>query len=109
VTSAPFVTGLRTNGQVISLGAGDEQVLHIRVQVADLWDSIRVDAPASEPVITVKRAALDSLYPAGVDAGEFVVRLHGFEVLDEESTLAATGVRDGSILLLVGRRRKPVR
>ena len=109
MTATPFVTGLRTNGRVISLVSGDEKVLHVRVQVADLWDSIRVDAPPSEPVIAVKRAALDALYPAGIDADDFVVRLHGFEVLDEESALAATGVKDGSILLLVGRRRKPVR
>jgi len=109
MTSAPFVTGLRTNGEVVSLASGDEPVLHIRVQVADLWDSIRVDAPPAEPVAVVKRAALEALYPAGTDPDEFVVRLHGFEILDEEVGLAAAGVRNGSILLLVSRRRRPVR
>jgi hypothetical protein len=109
MTSAPFVTGLRTNGEVISLAAGDEPVMHIRVQVADLWDSVRVDAPATEPVISIKRAALETLYPAGIDPEEFVVRLHGFEILDEESSLGGAGVKNGSIFLLVGRRRKPVR
>ncbi|HEY4953967.1 MAG TPA: hypothetical protein VII02_03685 [Gemmatimonadaceae bacterium] len=109
MTSVPFVTGLRTNGEVISLASGDEPVMHIRVQVADLWDSVRVDAPPTEPVAAVKRAALEALYPAGIDAGELVVRLHGFEILDEDSSLADTGVINGSILLLVARRRKPVR
>jgi len=109
MTSAPFVTGLRTNGEVVSLASGDEPVLHIRVQVADLWDSIRVDAPLAKPVAVVKRAALEALYPAGTDPDEFVVRLHGFEILDEEVGLAAAGVRNGSILLLVSRRRRPVR
>ena len=107
--SAPFVTGLRTNGEVISLATGEEPAIHIRVQVADLWDSVRVDAPPTEPVISVKRAALDALYPSGIDPDEFVVRLHGFEILDEQSSLADAGVRNGSIFLLVGRRRKPVR
>jgi hypothetical protein len=109
MTSAPFVTGLRTNGEIICLASGGEPVLHIRVQVADLWDSVRVDAPATEPVILVKRAALEALYPAGADPDEFVVRLHGFEILDEESSLSGAGLRNGSILLLVSRRRRPVR
>jgi hypothetical protein len=84
-------------------------VLHIRVQVADLWDSVRVDAPPTEPVLSVKRAALAALYPDGADPDELVVRLHGFEILDESRSLTEAGVRDGSILLLVARRRRPVR
>lgn len=109
MTSAPFVTSLRTNGQVIRLAAGDEAVLHLRVQVAELWDSVRVDAPPTMSVLSVKRAALDALYPDGTDIDELVVRLRGFEILDEERSLAEAGIRDGSILLLVGRRRQPVR
>jgi hypothetical protein len=109
MTSAPFVTDLRTNGEVISLGSGDESVLHIRIQVAELWDSVRVDAPASEPVISAKRAALEALYPGGMNPEDYVVRLHGFEILDESVSLVGAGVLDGSILLLVYRRRRPVR
>ena len=109
MTSAPFVTGLRTNGVVIKLASGDEPVLRIRVQVADLWDSVRVDAAPTESVLSVKRAALDALYPHGTDPDALVVRLHGYEILDENQGLADIGVRDGSILLLVVRRRRPVR
>jgi hypothetical protein len=109
VTSPPFVTSLRTNGEVISLGPGAEKVLHIRVQIADLWDSVRVDVPADESVISVKRAALDALYPDGVDVDAIVAKLHGFEILDESVSLAAAGIRDGSILLLLNRRRQPVK
>ena len=94
---------------VIKLAAGDEPVFRIRVQVMDLWDSVRVDAPPSESVLTVKRAALDALYPDGTDPDALVVRLHGYEVLDEAQSLSEVGVRDGSILLLVARRRRPVR
>ena len=109
MTEAPFVTRLRTNGELIQLASGDESALRIRVQVAELWDSVRVDAPPSEPVITVKRAALDALYPIQVDPDEYVVRLHGYEILDENVSLSAAGVSDGSIFLLVQRRRQPVR
>lgn len=109
MTEAPFVTLLRTNGELIELATGGEPALHLRVQIAELWDSVRVDAPPSEPVIKVKRAALDALYPVGIDPDEYVVRLHGFEILDENVSLNAAGVRDGSILLLVWRRRQPVK
>ena len=109
MTAVPFVASIRTNGEVLRLASGDEPVLHIRVQVADLWDSVRVDAPPSEPVISVKRGALDALYPDGIDPSGWVVRLHGFEILDEETGLADAGVKEGSILLLVARRRRPVR
>ena len=109
MTSAPFVTGLRTNGTVLKLASGDEPVLHIRVQVMDLWDSVRVDSPPTETILSVKRAALAALYPDGADPDALVVRLHGYEILDEAQSLSEVGVRDGSILLLVARRRRPVR
>ena len=109
MTAAPFVTSIRTSGEIVRLASGDEPVLHIRVQAADLWDSVRVDAPPTEPVISVKRAALNALYPDGIDADEFVVRLRGFEILDEPRSLAEAGVSNGSILLLVSRRRRPIR
>ncbi|HEY8164531.1 MAG TPA: hypothetical protein VIF83_03160 [Gemmatimonadaceae bacterium] len=107
--SVPFVTSLRTAGDPIKVGDSDNP-LHIRVQVADLWDSVRVDAGGDQPVTAVKRAALAEFYPdGGVDPDELVVRLHGFEILDEAKSLLDCSVRDGSILLLVSRRRRPVR
>jgi hypothetical protein len=107
--SAPFVTELRTDASVIILGDETADALHLRVQVAELWETIRIDAPRSESVLAVKTAALASFYPEGAFASEFVTKLHGFEILDEEASLDATGVRDGSTLLLIHRRRRPVR
>lgn len=107
--TGPFVTSLRAAGEPIKIGQPNNP-LHLRVQVADLWDSVRVDADGDKPVSAVKRAALAHFYPdGGVDPDELVVRLHGFEILDEEKSLVESGVRDGSILLLVARRRRPVR
>jgi hypothetical protein len=107
--SAPFVTELRTDASVIILGDGTADALHIRVQAAELWETIRIDAAKSEPVLAVKTAALASFYPEGADVAEFVTKLHGFEILHEEASLDAAGVRDGSTLLLTHRRRRPVR
>jgi hypothetical protein len=107
--TAPFVTELRTDASVIILGDESADSLHLRVQAAELWETIRIDAPKSDSVIAVKTAALSSFYPEGVDVSDFVTKLHGFEILDESASLAAAGARDGSTLLLTYRRRRPVR
>lgn len=107
--SAPFVTGIRTTDDIIKLGGDDSLMLHLRVQAAELWSTIRVDASASAPVETVKRASLERFYPDGASLAEFSVKLRGFEILDEEATLGAAGIRDGSTLLIGRRRRTAVR
>ena len=107
--TAPFVTGLRVDSEVIVLGGGDGPVMHLRVQQAELWEMIRVDAAGSLPVSAVKVAALEEFYPSGFVAADFVVKLRGFEILREDESLAASGVKDGSTLLVAKRRRRPVR
>jgi hypothetical protein len=107
--SVPFVTELRAGPEVIVLGGEDGAELHLRVQQAELWQIVRVDAPASMPVTAVKLAALEEFYPGGFVADDFVVKLRGFEILGEGDSLAASGVKDGSTLLVTRRRRRPVR
>ena len=107
--TAPFVTELRTSDDVITVGGGNGAILHLRVQAAELWDTIRVDAPGSASVGSVKRAALESFFPDGAAATDFVVKLRGFEILNENASLEAAGARDGSTLLISRRRRRPVR
>jgi hypothetical protein len=108
--TAAFVNELRTvDDDVIRVGGGNGSVLHIRVQAAELWDTLRVDAPASGSVESVKTAALDRFFPLGCDTNEFVVKLRGFEILDEMRSLEDAGVKDGSTLLVSRRRRRPVK
>ncbi len=108
-TRAPFVTGLRSREGTIDLSRAGETSITIRVEMPDVWDVVRVKASPNEPVVTVKRAALDAL---GIDAPmpeEFVMKLRGWEVLDESASLTDAGAIDGSIFLLTYRRRRPVR
>ena len=108
-TKVPFVTGLRSRQGTIDLSRAGEAAITIRVEMPDLWDVIRVKASPSEPVVTVKRAALDAF---GIDTPlpeEFVMKLRGWEVLDESATLTDAGAIDGSIFLLTYRRRRAVR
>lgn len=107
--SAPFVTELRASGDVVVLGGGNGGVLHLRVQSAELWDVVRVDVAGSESVGKVKAAALARFFPNGAVSEQFVVKLRGYEVLNEDDSLDSTGVKDGSTLLLAQRRRRPVK
>lgn len=107
--AAPFVTQLRSRPGVIRLGTGDEPVITLRVQSAETWDTVRVEAPASMPVIEVKRAALEVLVPDEPYHQDFMIKLNGFEVLNEDATLTEAGAKNGSTLLVHLRRRRPVR
>ena len=107
--TAPFVTELRTSDDVLSIGAGSGDTLHLRVQVAELWDTLRVDTSGGTSVSDVKSAALDRFFPDGAAVTDYVVKLRGFEILDENESLASAGVKDGSTLVLARRRRRPVR
>jgi hypothetical protein len=75
----------------------------------EVWDVVRVVASPSERVLAVKTAALESLFPSTDLPADFVVKYEGWEILDEQVTLADAGVVDGSILLLTFRRRRAVR
>lgn len=108
-SKAPFVTGLRSRTGTIDFARAGEPSITIRVEMPDVWDVVRAKASPNEPVVTIKRAALDAF---GVEAGmpeEFVMKLRGWEVLDESASLTDAGAIDGSIFLLTSRRRRPVR
>ncbi len=104
----PFVATVRSRPNVIRLDAPGESKISVRVQVPEVWDVVRIDTPVAQPVLAVKRAALAALLPrAALD--DYVVKLRGFEVLDEGASLAEAGAIDGSIFLVTNRRRRPVR
>ena len=106
----PFTASLRTKGaDAIRLGSPDAKTITIRVEVPEVWDLVVIHAPPSETVRAVKVAALRSLYPEADKADNWVMKIGGFEVLDERASLTQAGAVDGSIFLLTGRRRRPVR
>jgi hypothetical protein len=109
VRRIPFVTQLRSRPGVIRLGAPDEPAFALRVEMPEVWDTVRIDAPPSTPILELKRAALEALFPEGQYLEDFVLKLHGFEVMDEHASVAESGARDGSIYLLTYRRRRPVK
>ena len=80
----------------------------IRVQLAEAWDMVRVETSPTESVAVIKAESLGALQPdEPLDA--FVVKLNGFEVLDENVPVGESGATNGSTFLLSYRRRRPVR
>jgi hypothetical protein len=107
--SAPFVTQLRTRGDVIRLAPAGAPAITVRVEMPEVWDTVRVAVAPDAPAAVLKMAALDALYANLEPHAAFVMKLRGFEVLDENATLSSLGAVDGSIFLLTHRRRRPVR
>jgi hypothetical protein len=104
----PFVSGLRTQGTAYKLGSGSGPVLQLRAQVLEAWDAIRIDADPSASVKSLKHLALKELYPDVGSDDEYVVKLHGWEILDEDAPISSTEAKNGSIFLITDRRRRPV-
>jgi hypothetical protein len=107
--TAPFVTSLRSRPGVLRVGAEGEPVITVRVEVPEVWDVVRVEAPPSTPMSDIKASAIRALVPDEPFPEHFVFKLHGFEVLDERASLTEAGAKDGSIFVLTSRRRRPVR
>jgi len=108
MNDAPFVTTLRTHGAPIVIdGAG--ATITIRVELSDLWDTVRVVTSPDEPVLAVKVRVLAAMAPNAEYHEDWVLKYRGWEILDENVSLTEAGIGDGAILLLAYRRRRPVR
>jgi hypothetical protein len=107
--SAPFTTSLRSRPGTIRLGTGTEPLITLRVQIPEVWDTVRFEAPADTSVAVLKERALQAMLPDERHPEDFVMKLGGWEVLDEQASIDAAGATSGSIFLLTSRRRRPVR
>jgi hypothetical protein len=106
--SARFVNALRAQRETLRI-EGDGPRLTVRVEMPEVWDTVRIEAPAAEPVLSLKVRALEALYPEAEFHDDYVLKLRGYEVLDENEALGAVAATDGSTFLLTSRRRRPVR
>jgi hypothetical protein len=107
-TPLPFVSALRTRGEPLKLGAQTDRVLHLRAQVLESWDAVRIDADPGASLKSLKELAMRALAPDVRNIDEYVVKLHGFEILDEAAPISSTAARNGSTFLITDRRRRPV-
>jgi len=82
--------------------------LPLRVMVPDVWDEVTLDLPPSTPVAELKRLALERSRVRR-EPDEYVVKFRGAELTDETRTLAESGLVPNAPLIVLPRRRRPVR
>jgi hypothetical protein len=102
-----FVSQLRTTLEPIVLSQGPGTIT-VRVEASDIWETVRVVASPETAVAELKQRVVAELFPERQHR-DFVLKLRGWEMLNDRETLAAAGVGEGSIVLLAYRRRRPVR
>jgi hypothetical protein len=83
-------------------------VLPLRVMVEDVWDEVFLELSDELPVSEVKRQALE-LTRVRRNPSEYVVKFRGAEVSDESVSLAKAGLVPNGALIILPRRRRPVR
>lgn len=83
--------------------------LPLRVTVGDTWLPLPLEAAPNETVGQVKARALTACGIDAARAGEYEVKLGGARLPDERRTLEALGVKPGTALIVLARRRRPVR
>jgi len=80
----------------------------VRIMVQEMWDQVALDLQPGASIAEVKQRALSLTHSPGRPA-DFLVKFRGAEVLDEQKSLAEAGVVANSSLIVLPRRRQPVR
>ena len=82
--------------------------LTVRVMVPDTWDEVALTFAPTTPLVEVKRAALAAVRVPRDPAG-YVLKYRGAEMFEEGRSLAEAGVVANAPLIVLPRRRRPVR
>jgi hypothetical protein len=80
----------------------------LRVTVEDVWDEVLLQLSPDTPVGEIKREALARTRVRG-DPSHYVLKFRGAELIDETRTASAAGLVPNGALIVMPRRRRPVR
>ncbi len=83
-------------------------LLPVRVMVQDVWNEVSLELPANTSLGEVKRLALERTR-VNRDPDDYLLKYRGAEQQDESLTLAAAGVVPNAPMIVLPRRRRPVR
>lgn len=83
-------------------------ILPVRVMVQDAWDEVLLELPAATPLAELKRRALEATRVIR-DPDDYVLKFRGAELSDEFLSLADAGLVPNGALIVLPRRRRPVR
>jgi hypothetical protein len=82
--------------------------LPLRVMVQDAWDEVMLELPSTTPLAELKRQALEATRIT-TDPASFLLKFRGAELDDESRSLADAGLVPNGALIVMPRRRRPVR
>ena len=82
--------------------------LPVRVMLTDVWDEFHLDLAPETLLRDVKQQVLD-LGRVTDDSSNYVVKFRGAQLLDEGKSLADLGIVKNAALIMLPRRRQPVR
>ena len=83
-------------------------LMPVRVMVEDVWNEVHLELPGATSVGEIKRQALTRTQVKR-DPSEYLVKFRGAELSDESRSLADSGLVPNSALIVLSRRRRPVR
>jgi hypothetical protein len=82
--------------------------LRLRVRVLETWNDMLLQLPAPTTIQFVKQRALAAAQVTA-DPARYLVKFRGAEIQDESRSLADEMVPDEAALIVMRRRRMPVR
>ena len=82
--------------------------LPLRVMVEDVWNEVLLELAPETSVAEIKRQALVASRVSR-DPAQYVVKYRGAELSDESRSAAESGLVPNGALIVLARRRRPVR
>ncbi len=80
----------------------------VRVMVEDVWDEVFLELPDVTPLSELKRQALELTHVTH-SPSEYLLKYRGAALGDESRSIAEAGVVQNGALIVLSRRRRPVR
>ncbi len=80
----------------------------VRIKVEDAWDEVFLEFPDGTPLSELKRQALQLTRVTGNPAN-YLIKYRGAALSDETRSLAQVGFVPNSALIILAKRRRPVR
>jgi len=78
------------------------------VMVEDAWVEVFLELPEQTSLLELKRQALELTHVVR-PASDYMIKYRGAAVSDETQTLAAAGLVPNAALIVLAKRRRPVR
>ncbi|MBA3445344.1 MAG: hypothetical protein H0T58_10920 [Gemmatimonadales bacterium] len=84
------------------------EALSVRVMVEDAWDEVLLELPGGTPLSELKRQALE-LTHVDRNPSAYMIKYRGAALADESCSLTDAGLVPNAALIVLARRRRPVR